>query len=229
MLGNHFRIWYYVYIKEEADTDYDDDNDEVTCEEVERHQGDLGNMLIACRVYKMYFCKVNQEEKSRIRRWGKQKRGTSSGGYFGGWFIFESKRKLIAETIEDRHARDHHQLVLHRWHLWRNLSYFTLFRNSFRQGDWYLKKIPYTLETSSSFRPGFRRTSWWSRRAEGGKYSWMSINITNTKIHIKIQILPPYLGYKSSRNSQHGHIQNQHYHHLHDHDHHDNHHLDNHQ
>ena len=81
--------------------------------------------------------------------------------------------------------------------------------------------VPYTLETSSSFRPGFRRTSWWSRRAGGGKYSWMSMNITNTKIHIKVQILLPYLCHKSSRNGQHGHIHNQHYHNLHDH--HDNH------
>ena len=76
MLGNHFKIWYYVIIKDDTDDD-DDDDDEVTCEEVERHQGDLGNMLIAFRVYKMYFYKINQEEKSRIRRWGKQKRGTS--------------------------------------------------------------------------------------------------------------------------------------------------------
>ena len=226
MLGFHFRIWYYVIIKGEADTDDDDDNDEVTCEEVERHQGDLGHMLIACRVYKKYFCKINQEEKSRIRRWEKQKRGTSSGGYFGGWFIFESKRKLIAETIEDRHARDHHQLVLHRWHLWRNLSYFTLFSKLF-ETRWLVFQedmLPYTLETFSSFRPGFRRTSWWSRRAGGGKYSWMSIDITSQWYHNW-----SHQGYKSSRNSQHGHIQNQHYHHLHDHDHHDNHHLDNHQ
>ena len=88
--------------------------------------------------------------------------------------------------------------------------------------NWY--KIPYTLETSSSFRPGFRRTSWWSRRAGGGKYSWMSIDITSQWYHNW-----SHQGYKISRNSQHGHIQNQHYHHLHDHDHHDNHHLDNHQ
>ena len=32
------------------DDDDDDDDDEVTCKEVERHESDLGHMLIACRL-----------------------------------------------------------------------------------------------------------------------------------------------------------------------------------
>ena len=110
------------------DDDDDDDGDEVTCKKVERHESDLGNMLIACRLHKMFFGKINQEEKSRIRR---QKKGASSVD-FGGRFICESKRKLIAETIEDRHARDHHQLVLHRRHL---LKIFIVFYTFFLQNS----------------------------------------------------------------------------------------------
>ena len=80
MLGNH--LIHYIMIKEEVDTDDDDnddddddDGDEVTCKKVERHESDLGNMLIAWRLHKMFFGKINQEEKSRIRR---QKKGASS-------------------------------------------------------------------------------------------------------------------------------------------------------
>ena len=47
LLGNH--LIHYIMIKEEVDTDDDDDDDgdEVTCKKVERHESDLGNMLIA--------------------------------------------------------------------------------------------------------------------------------------------------------------------------------------
>ena len=51
LLGNH--LIHYIMIKEEVGTDDDDDDDddddgdEVTCKKVERHESDLGNMLIA--------------------------------------------------------------------------------------------------------------------------------------------------------------------------------------